>query len=441
MSNRHRNALEPAASQAAGTPRSEIVLTAGSSASPSGVTTSRAARGRFDSVPGGRGEARLASEGRQPLCGGSGAEPSPGSARREAGVADAASSSLDNSRITQDGTTVGPRNRWLSRVESATDAHRIAKAQHHWRRAAEIRRERLQQQRPWDEIVGGARWHQRRAWGQIDRFAHVQDCGAKKYWLLCSECHGVQERTASCRVPLLCLTCRGTITRERRAEFHFARNRALDRAHGRDLFDFSRPGGRWTEKLLTLTSPHCPEHGVVQRIASLFAAWPLLRDSIKKHFAKTAAPHEDLVTWFRTFEWEPGNDGQGHPHFHLWWLSPFIDHKLIRHWWRCALQTAGFSAPSLAHVIIDIREIRNGRGAALEVIKYLTKDILPDRQLVRPEVFARVYEALDGRRLTQASARFFKCVERQAKCNCGAVGCFQRTTIPPATKTGGAHNG
>jgi hypothetical protein len=326
-------------------------------------------------------------------------------------------------------------------VEGETDAHRTAKARDHWRRASEIRAERLAQQCPWDEIVGGARWHQQRAWGQIEKFAHVQDCGAKKYWLVCLECRGVQERTATCRIPLLCLTCRGAITRERRAEFHFARNRAIDRAQGRDLFDAGRPGGRWTEKLLTLTAPHCPEHRVAHRIAVLFAAWPLLRDSIKKHFAKTAAPHENLVAWFRTFEWEPGNDGQGHPHFHLWWLSPFIDHKLIRHWWRCALQTSGFDAASLTHVIIDIREVRHGKGAALEVIKYLTKDILPDRQLVHPEVFARVYETLDGRRLTQASARFFKCLERQAQCKCGAVGCFQRTTTPPATTNGAAPNG
>jgi hypothetical protein len=78
-----RRALEPAASQAVGTPRSGLVPTAGSSASPDAspnVSTatgaaSACARQRFELVAGGRGEARLASEGLQPLCGGPGAEP------------------------------------------------------------------------------------------------------------------------------------------------------------------------------------------------------------------------------------------------------------------------------------------------------------------------------------------------------------------------------
>jgi hypothetical protein len=85
--------------------------------------------------------------------------------------------------------------------------------------------------------------------------------------------------------------------------------------------------------------------------------------------------------------------------------------------------------------ILDLREVRDGVGVANEVIKYLTKDILPDRQFVDPEVFGVVYEALDGRRTTQASARFFYGITDRAVCECGVTGAFKRTTTPPEPKT------
>lgn len=405
----------------------ELVPNADSIASHVAASVPALDSGRHGSVPGVRGEARGTSEGRKPLCGDAAAEPLP----EFSPVVDDSGSSLDKLHITQDASCPETRRRWLQQVERETDPHRVAKAKHHWRRASQIRQERQKEQRPLNEVVQGIRWHHRRAWGQIERFQRVYDCGTAKYWLVCTQCTASKERTASCRIPLLCLSCRGRITRERRAEFYLARNRALDRARVRDLFEHSRPGGRWTEKLLTLTAPHFAEHGVAKRIELLFAAWPLLRDSIKKHLAQRAAPHEHLVAWFRSFEWEPGHDALGHPHFHFWWLSPYIKQELIRRWWRAALKTVGYPRHSLSRVIIDIQEVRYGKGAALEVVKYLTKDILPDRELVGGELFSRVYESLDGRRLTQASARFFKGIEREAKCKCGARGCFRRSTKPP----------
>ncbi len=346
-------------------------------------------------------------------------------------VVDDLGSSLDKLRITQDGACLETRQRWLQQVERETNPHRIAKAQEHWRRASEMIRDRQNGQRPCEEVIPGVRWHQRRARGQIDRFQRVYECGATKQWLVCTQCQAIKECVIECRAPLLCLSCRGRITRNRRAEFHFARNRALERARGCDLLDRSR-GGHWTEKLLALTEPHLVEHGVSERIELLFSAWPLLRDSLKKHLAQSAGAHSDLVAWFRSFEWEPGNDGRGHPHFHFWWLSPYISQSLIRQLWRCALATAGFPRSALSHVIVDIRQVRYGKGAALEIIKYLTKDVLPDRQRVASDVFARVYESLEGRRLTQASAKFFKGIERDAKCKCGARGCFRRKSTYPA---------
>jgi hypothetical protein len=84
--------------------------------------------------------------------------------------------------------------------------------------------------------------------------------------------------------------------------------------------------------------------------------------------------------------------------------------------------------------VLDLREVRDGIGVANEVIKYLTKDILPDRQLVDPAVFGVVYEALDGRRTTQPSSGFFRGISTKAVCECGASGAFKRTTTRPEPK-------
>jgi hypothetical protein len=119
-------------------------------------------------------------------------------------------------------------------------------------------------------------------------------------------------------------------------------------------------------------------------------------------------------------------------------LCPYLDVEFLREAWRQALRTAGFPAETVENVVIDLRRVHDGQGAANEIIKYLTKDILPDRQLVDPDVFAIVYEALDDRRATQPSAGFFHGVDARAACECGALGQFKRTTTPPESGTGTA---
>jgi hypothetical protein len=206
----------------------------------------------------------------------------------------------------------------------------------------------------------------------------------------------------------------------------------LSRVSDAQLFWPGRRGGRWTEKLLTLTLPHLPEHAARQRIDAAFRALFLFLKALKKWLR--ALPEFRLVAWFRTFEWTPGSDGQGHPHFHFWILCPYLDAEFLRHAWAQALRTAGFPRESVEHVILDLRQVHDGNGAANEVIKYLTKDILPDRKFVDADVFAVVYEALDTRRSTQASSGFFRGVDCRAECECGAIGKFKRTTTQPTPR-------
>jgi len=343
-----------------------------------------------------------------------------------------APSLLDNSRITR--PSLPDRREWLRGVEKRTEAHRIRKAQKHSRRARQIKEEKLDAGRPHQEAIDAARWHQRRAHGQIHRFEAVLDCGTEKYWLQCQTCGRVKERTRECRVALLCVRCRAAIGQEKRARFRLARRRALDRVRPEGLMHCGHRS--WSEKLLTLTLPHLHIHSARERIDYAFRALFLLLKALKKWLR--AGPDFKLVAWFRTVEWTPGGDGRGHPHFHFWLLCPYLDVTFLRRAWRQALETAGFPAATVENVVLDLRRVHDGEGAAREVIKYLTKDILPDRQFVDPDVFAVVYEALDDRRVTQPSSGFFRGIDARAACECGALGKFKRTTTRPESGADGS---
>jgi hypothetical protein len=326
------------------------------------------------------------------------------------------------------------RREWLRKVERETDAHRIAKAQHHTRRGEQLRAERLAEGRSWENAQSGLKWHHRRAVGHVERFDRVNECGEDSLWLVCQQCGASRERRRTCRTGVLCLSCRGVLQQEKRRRFLLARDRAINAAEGVGLM---MPGarGRWTEKFLTLPPPHCAEHNVADRIKMLFAAWPLLLKSLNRWFVDETGHAKKFIAWLRNFEWTPGrSDRLGHPHFHIWLLCPYIEERKIRHFWRSALRTVGYSAASTEWCILKIKKVWTLDGAARELIKYMTKDILPDRTHVAPEVFARVYETLDGRRLMQSSAGFFGNLDQRMRCECGAVGCFRRTSTPPAAQ-------
>jgi hypothetical protein len=95
------------------------------------------------------------------------------------------------------------------------------------------------------------------------------------------------------------------------------------------------------------------------------------------------------------------------------------------------VSTKAGQAQTVETVITHIQIVDDGEGAAREVIKYLTKDVLPNQQLVDPRVFGHVYQVLDGKRTTQASSRFFTGVDARAECECGATGAFRRTSTCP----------
>jgi hypothetical protein len=124
------------------------------------------------------------------------------------------------------------------------------------------------------------------------------------------------------------------------------------------------PGARrrWSEKLLTLPALHCAEHSVSDRIEMILAAWPLGLKSLNRWFLGEAGDAKIYVAWLRNFEWTPGkSDLLGHPHFHIWLLCPYIDEKVIRHFWRCALRTVGYSHDS-TRWCIDVHRAQRRAG-------------------------------------------------------------------------------
>lgn len=142
----------------------------------------------------------------------------------------------------------------------------------------------------------------------------------------------------------------------------------------------------------------------------------------------------DCVEYSEQFEWTPGDDGQGHAHWHTWFFSPYLPRELVERVWRASWlrsveDVAGYCPLELAKhwhgapLVVDVRAVyRKGdseandgefcddaTAAATELIKYMLKDFeLSEDKATRaaPEVFARLYVHASGRRMRQSSAGF-----------------------------------
>ncbi len=305
---------------------------------------------------------------------------------------------------------------WLAAVGELTREHRAERAE----RLLKLGRKRVRARREqgYSEIhaQADASWHRARAKAQIERPDRAAACGNEVLSISCQGCGQVHERRAGCRLGLLCVSCRSVIAAEKRSAFVRARRVLMREAARRGLLHRLRRGGRWTEKLLTLTAWH-DLSSITQRIERVLAAWQRFRRKLTSFWRE-----RDVLTaaWLRVFEWTPGEDGYGHPHLHLWIFSPFLERDLLERWWREALIECSETAPA-TRVIVDIREADDS-GAEHELIKYLTKDITADGNKLAPELYAEVYRALDGRRSTQGSEGFIGLAKQEGRrCECGCV--------------------
>jgi hypothetical protein len=321
---------------------------------------------------------------------------------------------------------------WLERVGELTAKHREARALHF----ARLARRRVWKRRVegFSEIYAKAdgAWYTARERGQRERPARVAACGAETLQITCVGCGTVHERRSGCRIGLLCVPCRGASAASKRAVFRRARAAAVSEATRRGLLNPSHRS-RWSEKFLTLTAPHFPHHSIAERIEIVMRAWARFLRLLNAYWKARGVRSAE---WFRVFEWTPGvSDHLGHPHLHVWILSPYLPRDDIELWWRQALDEQ-IDGVRLERVIIDIREVHND-GAERELIKYLTKDITANGDKVAPELYAEVYKALDGHRSTQASRGFIakaKVEKRACECGCALPRCVrkQRAQHKPA---------
>lgn len=117
----------------------------------------------------------------------------------------------------------------------------------------------------------------------------------------------------------------------------------------------------------------------------------------------------DMLSYLHVFEWTPGkHDGLGHPHMHVWMFSRFLEQELLELLWRKAYaHVTEQEWTDVPRLVVDVRKA--GGDVAHELVKYLTKDWEVEAgtaHRVRPEVFAQVYDELDGKRMRQSSAGF-----------------------------------
>lgn len=239
---------------------------------------------------------------------------------------------------------VTDRQLFLDGLEAHTRLGRELAAAHHGARAAKAELEGETSKRI---------WHEQRRDGQIRRFATIRACMSRVLVrILQCGCAGnePQEIPLGCSDWKACPVCRGKRVRRYRVRFR----RSL--TYWREQYRFAMRLGQWRERFLTLTLPHLGEVG--ERIKAVKRAWPVFLRMLKRHLAiDKGVPKNQLnFPFVAVLETTPGRDGRGHPHIHVWMLSPYLPHELIRLYWSRALGEPYLSAiPTrpLAEVMTD----------------------------------------------------------------------------------------
>lgn len=334
------------------------------------------------------------------------------------------------------------------------------------------------------------KWHTSRAKGQRFRFRNLESCGARVRVAHCRMCKldGKKPVPEGCDVSRLCIRCSLRKAKKRRARFGRARTTAIEHTSTERKRDgCTLLGGKFSEKMFTLTAPHftledvegnarsledderrpkwaragrelvraCGGDAVKMRVEAIWRAWPKFSRKLTEHWKQA---HIEGVKIFRAAEWTPGHDGQGHPHFHVWLWGPFADKTMIARMWTEALLSCGVPPPRTPDglAIVDIKAIfsfdgrmaaelmKGGQREALTLSRLQLRDrggedvfaycegwtIYEVIERASPRVIASLYEVLEGKRLSQASRGFFV-AEPAAVCpHCAARGQFENRFSP-----------
>ena len=318
--------------------------------------------------------------------------------------------------------------KWLDDVEWLTS----------WGRSARAARMRLRGAVPG---VGGEAqvrgWHRDRMRGLGERFERVSQCGADTAfeWVERADEHGevlphgkgrrFPHRTA-CGQWRLCKRC----VRRRRERLRDGvlaqRKLAMSDAHHRSKLGryYAGPEGRWCERLITFTVRH---QDLGSDVAVLPRAWRKVEAPLRRHLKMRGC--EERPVFVRSIEVA----GTDHAHLHVWQLGPFLDYTLLRAWWGAALESEGYSVDRRSYAdavagafdkrvaewllpyvdadgtvpwpVMDVRGSEGGKAALYVTKVAATAALYTQKQGVyvdlEPVHAARVYEALEGVRVTQ----------------------------------------
>lgn len=345
------------------------------------------------------------------------------------------------------------------------------------------------------EALSMAKWHEGRDNGQKYRFRKLEQCGTRVMIADCGVC-GVSRKPVEegCGIARLCDRCALRCAKKRRARFGRARKRVSDALARLGCMRRRKIGGKWTsarwsDKMLTLTLPHflrcnlgdaamrrtkggdavgllayaedkCKLHAsevdtAMARVLALRAAWPRFAAKLRRHWTqaeevarKTFRPSV-MMQWrdgatapppmHRAFEWTPGKDGLGHPHFHVWTLCPWVSADMIAGMWTEALLEVGVPVEGRAIVYLQrfvdfnasaVGELLKGNerralewsrlyagtgrrrerraGGPTNAFEYADGWTIAEAlEVASPSTVASLYCSLEKMRLTQASAGFF----------------------------------
>jgi hypothetical protein len=200
-----------------------------------------------------------------------------------------------------------------------------------------------------EAFAKSAEWHASRAAGQRSRRETVSHCGKGTVSVTCKCCELAVDAPIYCGVVRLCDTCTRRRSDRTRGRLWTALDVVWKNAERAGTFRRNRQGGTLGERHIVLTAPHVTvrvegESSAVARywtararVELLFRAWG--------YFSRRLAgwmhsPWSDVgptigACWHRAFEWTYGSedgDGAGHPHFHMYALTPWIpewdDHRI-----------------------------------------------------------------------------------------------------------------
>lgn len=208
------------------------------------------------------------------------------------------------------------------------------------------------------KATGAARYYRARARGQRGRFRTVQACRTQRILINCRTCgHDENSIPSTCGVRRVCAKC--AADRAVRDQVRFGRARARFHTYEAKRYGLhlrQRRGGRFTEKLFTQTAPHFEwsesfgevrersTNTVEARVIGVHLAATEFWRSFNAHLRQRKDNGEGGTGFVRrssAFEWTEGSDGKGHPHFHSYLWSPFVDSRLLEWMWADALTAVG----------------------------------------------------------------------------------------------------